>query len=100
LVSSTVGIHDLIYVRSETGYLFENGVSSSMTGGVFLPFEWEPHLLHRHFARVYPHSRSVQARAFVPYGHHTPFVTLLQRTILMQDINRTSVSAVLYDHVT
>jgi hypothetical protein len=34
-----------------------------------------PHLLHRNFAWVYPHSRSVQVRAFVLYGHHTRLVT-------------------------
>jgi hypothetical protein len=51
-------------------------------------FEIAPNLLHRNFPRVYPHSRIVYVRAFVLYGHHTRFVTLLQCTILMQEQRR------------
>jgi hypothetical protein len=43
-------------------------------------------------ARVYLHSHSVRVRTIVLYGHHTRFLTLLQRIILMQDIHRTSVN--------
>jgi hypothetical protein len=51
------------------------------------------HLLHRSFVWLYPQSHSIQLRASVLCGYHTCFVTLLQRTIVMQDIHRTSVNA-------
>jgi hypothetical protein len=44
-------------------------------------------------AGVYPHSRGVQVRAFVLYGHHTRYVSSLQWTLLMQDIHRASINA-------
>jgi hypothetical protein len=43
-----------------------------MTGVVWL-YDYTPRLLHRKFARVHPHSCSVQVRAFVLYGHHTRY---------------------------
>jgi hypothetical protein len=39
LLSSSFGTHDLIYVRSETVYVFVNGVSSSTRGEVCLSEE-------------------------------------------------------------
>jgi hypothetical protein len=44
---------------------------SSSTSGVICLSEHAPHLLHINFARVHPHSRSVQVRAFALCGHHT-----------------------------
>jgi hypothetical protein len=43
---------------------------------------YAPFLLHRNFARVYTHSRSIRLRVFVVNGAHTRFVTSLQRIIL------------------
>jgi hypothetical protein len=57
--------------------MFGNGVSSLMRGGVGLS-EKAIHLLHCNLAQVYPHSHSIHIRAFVLYGHHACFVTLLQ----------------------
>jgi hypothetical protein len=77
LVSSPVGTHDLIYLSSKTVYVFGNGVFPSTRGTVCLSEE-APRLLHRSFALVCTHSHSVQVRAFVLYGHHTRFISLLQ----------------------
>jgi hypothetical protein len=82
LVSSPVETHDLIYVRFKTLYVSGNGVSSSTRGGEGFVFLSSRHIC---FARVYQHSHSVKRRAFVFYGHHTRFVTLLQRTVLVKD---------------
>jgi chemotaxis methyl-accepting protein methylase len=40
--------------------------------------EQAPQMLQRNLARVYQHSRSVQVRKFVLYGHHTPKRRLTQ----------------------
>jgi hypothetical protein len=66
LISDPVGTCDQILVRSKTVYMFGNGVSSSTRGEVSFS-EYAPHLLHGNSARVYRHSCSVQARAFVLY---------------------------------
>jgi hypothetical protein len=65
----------------------------SLTIGWGCLSKYVSHLLHRHFVRVYPHSRFVRVRTFVLDGHHTRFVTLLLWIILTVDIHSTSVNA-------
>jgi hypothetical protein len=71
-------------VGSKTVYVFGNGASSSTRGVVGLS-EHAPHLFHRNVAWVFTHSHRVRVRALALYGHDAHFVTLLQRTVLMQD---------------
>jgi hypothetical protein len=79
---SWFGTHDEIFVRSKIVYAFGNGISSPMRGGIGLS-EQSPHLLHRNCARVLLHSRSVQVKPFVYYGHHTRRAIVLQSVTFM-----------------
>jgi hypothetical protein len=85
LVSSPVGIHHLIYVRSKTANMFGHRVSSSARGRGGLVFVSRRHICCTIISHECTRTQSsVQVRAFARYGPHTSFATLLQWIILMQ----------------
>jgi hypothetical protein len=87
------------FVRFKTVYEVGNEISSSARGGIYL-YEWASNLLHRNFARVYVYALSQRrSKGICTYGHYTRFSTLLQWSILVQDIHTTSVYADFYSRL-